>query len=146
MPNVQFHYAVALTTGSRFREFAQPFVPPLLALDSDPLEYRVALPVDASIVTLWDSAAGGANPATFRLLLLHSDQLVDVEFTASGTAVSDVISVMALAAGDIPFMLGSDRAYAAAGSLAGTLGRITKIRARNTSTTDIAYVDVVIGA
>lgn len=146
MPTVQFHYAVALTTGSRLREFAQPFVPPTLDLVSDPLEYRVALPLDGSIVTIWDSAAGGANPTSFRLLILHSDQLVDLEFTASGTAVADNISTCSLAAGDIPFFLGSDRAYAAAGSLAGTLGRFTKIRARNTSTDAIAYVDVVIGA
>lgn len=146
MPTARFRYNVGIATGPRAREFAQPFVAPELELDGDPMEYQVAIAAGAT-ATLWDSATSPA--ASFRLLMLHSDVAVELEFTASATAVADAKSSGELQAGRIPFILGSDKARAGVMTTplsTGTVGRYTKIRALNNDTTDTAYVSVVIGA
>lgn len=148
MATVRARYAFQVATGPRLREFAQPFVPPEIALDGDPAEYIVSIPA-ASNAVLWDADAGGGLPTSFRFLLLDSDLEVEVEFTASGTAVSDALSTMDLQAGHIPFILGSDKARAGVMSdpfTTGTVGRITKIRGKNADATTAANVRVVIGA
>lgn len=146
MPTARFRYSIGIATGPRAREFAQPFVAPELELTGDPAEYQVAV-APATIVTLWDSTTSPV--ASFLLLILRSDLEVDVEFTASGTAMANRVDTKTLQAGSIPFILGSDRTRAADGALAlneTNVGRITKIRAYNKHATDTAYVQVVIGA
>jgi len=83
------------------------------------------------------------------LLILRSDVAVELEFTASATAVSDAKSSAELQAGHIPFILGSDKARAGTMTTplsTGTVGRYTKLRALNNDTIETAFVSVVIGA
>lgn len=143
MPTARFRYTVTIATGPRAREFAQPFVAPEVSLVGDPAEYQVPI-VAGATATLWDSATSPV--ASFRLLMLRSNLACEIEFTASATAVADVLSTMELQADDIPFILGSDKARGGTPGLGGTVGRITKIRAKNNDSTDTAYVQVVIGA
>jgi hypothetical protein len=143
MPIARFRYAVAIATGPRAREFAQPFVAPEVSLVGDPAEYQVAIPAN-STATLWDSSTSPV--ASFRLLLLRANLACEIEFTASATAVADVLNTMELQADNIPFILGSDKARGGTPGLTGTVGRITKIRAKNNDATDTAYVQIVIGA
>lgn len=137
-----------MTTGANVRTFASPFVAPLLTLTQDPVSYMVAIPPE-SVAVIWDEDAGGANPSEFKFLLLHSD--IEVEVEKKDEAGSDsVLSTFTLADDHIPYVLGSNKARAAAtfagDALAnGTVGRTTKLRAKNSSTDTTAYVEVVIG-
>lgn len=131
------------------QEFAQPYIVPQTTLNSVPTRYLVAIPA-ASTVTLWDAAGGGANPTDFAFLLMHSDIEVEVEQTATATGPLTSLSTFTLAAGHVPFTLGSSKARAAAAFSGdaftnGTIGKITKLRAKNSSTDTIAYVEVVVG-
>ena len=150
MSVLRVRYSYVIATGAVLQEFAQPFIPPQVTLDSVPVRYTVAIPV-SSTVTLWDATAGGANPTDFAFLLLHSDIEVEIEqkaFVTAGSLTS--YSTFTLAAGHIPFTLGSSKARAAAAFsgdalVNGTIGKITKLRAKNSSTDTIAYVEVVVG-
>jgi len=148
MPTLRARYDFAMTTGANVRSFASPFVAPLLTLTQDPVSYQVAVP-PSSIVTVWDEDAGGANPDAFTFLLLHTDIEVEIE-KKDEAGVNSVLSTFTLAADHIPFVLGSNKARAAASfagdALAnGTVGRTTKLRAKNSSTDTTAYIEIVIG-
>lgn len=148
MPTARFRYAVSIATGPRAREYAQPFVAPELELEGDPAEYQVAIPA-AGVATIWDAAAVSGLPANFRLLILRSDLEVEIEFTTQATQVADAKSSVTLQAGNIPFVLGSDKARAGVMTTpltTGTVGCITKIRGKNGDAATTAYVQVVIGA
>lgn len=137
-----------MTTGANVRAFASPFIAPQLELDNDPVSYQVEVPAE-STVTVWDEDAGGANPSAFDFLVLSSDLDVELEFTHEANAVTTHYSVFTLAGGGVPFVLAS--ALSRAGTFSGdalangTVGRITKIRAKNSSTDTTAYIAVVIG-
>lgn len=147
MPSLRARYEFTMTAGANVRTFASPFVAPVLALTQDPVEYQVAIP-PSSIVTVWDEDAGGANPDSFQFLLMSSD--IEVEVEQKSEAGSDsVLSTFTLAADHIPFVLGSNKARAAASFAGdaltnGTVGRISRLRAKNSSTDTTAYVDVVL--
>lgn len=148
MATLRARYEFAMTAGANVRTFASPFVAPLLDLEQDPVSYVVAVPPE-TIVTVWDEDAGGANPSEFTFLLLHSD--LEVEIEKKDEAGSDnVLSTFTLAADHIPYVLGSNKARAAASFAGdaltnGTIGRTTRLRAQNLSTDTTAYVEVVIG-
>lgn len=148
MPELRARYEFAMTTGANVRTFASPFVAPLLSLTQDPVSYVVAVPPETT-VTVWDEDAGGANPSEFKFLLLHSDIEVEIEKKDESTD-GTTLSTFTLAEDHIPFVLGSNKARAAASfagdALAnGTIGRTSKLRAKNSSTDTTAYVEVVIG-
>ena len=153
MSVLRVRYSYVIATGAVLQEFAQPFIPPQVTLGSVPTRYTVPIPV-SSTVTIWDATAGGANPTDFAFLLLHSDIEVEIEQKSfvpvyiGGSLTS--YSTFTLAAGHIPFTLGSSKARGVvAGSvdafINGALGKITKLRAKNSSTDTIAYVEVVVG-
>lgn len=142
-------YSFLITAGAVGQEFAQPFVPPSMNLDSSPTRYYVEVP-PSSVVTLWDATAGGANPTAFKFLLLNSDIEVEVEQTAVAAGPLTSLSTFTLAENRIPFVLGSNIARAAAAFSGdaftnGTLGVIKKLRAKNSSTDTSAFVEVVVG-
>lgn len=149
MAVIRFRYEFTSIVGSVLRLFAQPFVAPQLTLDRDPVGYVVEVPL-SSMVTIWDEDGGGANPADFLYLAMKSDLELELEFTHEALASTTQYSVFTLAAGYIPFVLGSNvsRAGTFTGdALAnGTVGRITKIRAKNSSTDTSAFIDIEIGA
>jgi hypothetical protein len=149
MPTLRARYSFDLIAGTALQMFASPYIPPSLELDSVPTRYTVAIPV-SSTVTLWDASGGGANPSAFDFLLMHSDIEVEVEQTATADGPLTSLSTFTLSANHIPFCLGSNVARAAAAFAGdaltnGTLGVITKLRAKNSSTDTIAYVEVVVG-
>jgi hypothetical protein len=81
---------------------------------------------------------------------MHSDIEVEVEQTAVATGPIISLSTFTLAAGHIPYTLGSSKARAASSFSGdafahGTVGKITALRAKNSSTDTIAYVEVVVG-
>jgi len=149
MPTLRARYSFTLISGTVGQEFAQPFIPPSIELDSAPLRYVVEVPAD-STVTIWDAAAGGANPTAFKFLLMHSDIEVEVEQTVEAAGPLTSLSTFTLAENHIPFILGSDIARASAdfdgdAFANGTLGVITKLRAKNSSTDTSAFIEVVVG-
>lgn len=145
----RLRYEFATIVGSTLRLFANPFVAPQITLDRDPVGYVIEVPA-ATTVTVWDEDAGGANPATFDWLAMKSDLALELEFTHEANAVTTQYSVFTLAANYVPFVLGSQASRAGTFSgdaLAnGTVGRITKIRAKNASSDTTAFLDVEIGA
>lgn len=150
MAVIRLRYEFATIVGSLLRLFANPFVAPQLTLTNDPVGYAVTVPFGGTPVTVWNEDGGGANPATFVWLALKVDEDIELEFTHEALASTTQYSVFTLAGGYVPFVLGSQvsRAGTFSGDALtnGTVGRITKIRAKNSSSDMNAILDVEIGA
>jgi len=149
MPTVRARWSYVLTVGATSQDFASPFIAPQLDLVTIPNRYTVKVPFGTTVV-LWDATLGGANPTAFSFLLLHSDIEVEVEQKVLAAGPLSSYSTFTLAADHIPYTLGSNVGRAAAAFsgdafVNGTLGVITKLRAKNNSTDTDAYVEVVVG-
>lgn len=88
------------------------------------------------VVLLWTALVD--LPASFKLLVLESDQDVVVEFvTDDGGEVGEEVYTVTVSAG-LPLILGSDQSYAnhSVNFAGGTLDVIEAIRAKNLGATD----------
>lgn len=93
--------------------------------------------VNNAAATLWDAAAAGAL-GDFDLLVLSSDQPVEVEFTVGNGEGTEELSSFRLAK-NVAFVLGADDAFrnhSASDAFAGTLDVIDLIRVKETNSVD----------
>lgn len=116
--------------------FANPFAVLSTSLDNPPSVYTVSVAADSTAV-LWN---GLPLPSTFDVFAVVSDQNIDCEFTVDSGASKFTLFVPA---GGFPLVLQGDDSYQS-GNLAGTLGVITEVRAKNRNTTTLANVQVLI--
>lgn len=156
MAQLRVRYNYTLVSGSVGHEYANPFYPPNLTLNSTPAEYTVKVPFGGAAVILWNATGGGANPASFALLVLDTDKTLELEIRAHDPteAQADSLASLPLVAGHIPFALGGDAIHVSSDNVSadgagnittGNVGVISRVRAFNHSTDTDAYVRVVVG-
>jgi len=91
----------------------------------------------SATLVLWDPTNNtGQLPTTFALLVLWSDQDVEIELTINEGDANEELNSFRLAGGAPPFMLGADDAFynhSASDAFAGSLDVIDKIRVKETN-------------
>jgi hypothetical protein len=145
-------YDFSVTAGGREVHIASPTPPATVTLDTEPSLVTYAIAADGTVV-LWNPtlASTPAEQSDFKILILLTDVDVDIELTCNEGDADERVFAVRLAAG-IPLVLGADDAYynftagPAGDAFAGTLDVIDKIRALNTSSSDVAHVTRLIGS
>lgn len=127
-----------LTIETRFKDGGADYV----TLTSRTFTYTEAAKnrvevVNNAVAVLWDAAASGAL-ADFDLLVLSSDQPVEVEMTIKQGDANEELNSFRLAK-NVAFVLGADDAFynhSADDAFAGTLDVIDLIRVKETNAVD----------